>query len=214
MSKSKLLEGFSEKECGIILSQMNPRYKQFSKDEVLFQDGDKVNYVGIVCSGKITTAKLDHEGNASLLYILEPPKLLGLEIAATPSQISSIIATTAEDASVVMFSYGELTTQDRLPMETRNRIMHNMLTLLANENMRRMYKIDLLCHKSLRERILTYLRFVARKKGTSSSFTIPFNRDQLAQYLNVNRSALSHELALMQREELISFKKNKFTLYI
>jgi len=113
-----------------------------------------------------------------------------------------------------MFPYSELTTDDRLSTEFRNKLMYNMLTLLANENMRRMYKIELLCQKSLRERVLTYLRFVARKKGTSSSFTIPFNREQLAQYLNVNRSALSHELSLMQQEGLISFKKNCFTLHI
>jgi CRP-like cAMP-binding protein len=212
--QSKLFEGFSPKDCETILSQVNPRYKSFLKNEVLIQDGDTVNYVGIVCSGKIITAKLDYEGNASLLYMLEPPKLFGLEVAATPTQISSITVTSLEDTWVAMFPYTELTTEDRLSNEFRNKLMYNMLTLLANENMRRMYKIELLCHKSLRERVLTYLRFVARKKGTPSSFTIPFNRDQLAQYLNVNRSALSHELALMQQEGLITFIKNKFTLHI
>ncbi len=212
--QSKLFEGFSPKDCETILSQVNPRYKSFLKNEVLIQDGDTVNYVGIVCSGKIITAKLDYEGNASLLYMLEPPKLFGLEVASTPTQISSITVTSLEDTWVAMFPYTELTTEDRLSNEFRNKLMYNMLTLLANENMRRMYKIELLCHKSLRERVLTYLRFVARKKGNPSSFTIPFNRDQLAQYLNVNRSALSHELALMQQDGVISFNKNRFTLHI
>jgi CRP-like cAMP-binding protein len=212
--QSKLFEGFSPKDCETILSQVNPRYKSFLKNEVLIQDGDTVNYVGIVCSGKIITAKLDYEGNASLLYMLEPPKLFGLEVAATPTQISSITVTSLEDTWVAMFPYSELTTDDRLSTEFRNKLMYNMLMLLANENMRRMYKIELLCQKSLRERVLTYLRFVAKKKGTSDYFTIPFNRDQLAQYLNINRSALSHELALMQQDGVISFNKNRFTLHI
>ncbi|MGI6686229.1 MAG: Crp/Fnr family transcriptional regulator [Bacillota bacterium] len=214
MRRTKLFDGFSPKDCETILSIVKPNYKSFLKNEVLIQDGDMVNYVGLVCSGKIITAKLDYEGNASLLYMLEPPKTFGLEIAATPTQISSITVTGAEATTVAIFPYTELTTEGRLSNEFRNKIMNNMLTLLANENMRRMYKIELLCHKSLRERVLTYLRFVARKKGTPSSFTIPFNRDQLAQYLNVNRSALSHELALMQQEGLITFFKNKFTLHI
>ncbi|MEL7565264.1 MAG: Crp/Fnr family transcriptional regulator [Dehalobacterium sp.] len=214
MMQSKLFEGFTPKDCETILSLINPRYKSFLKNEFLIQDGDRVDYVGVICSGKIVTAKLDYEGNARLLYMLEPPKLFGLEIAATPTQISSITVTSMEDTSVALFSYAKLTTEGMLSSEFCNRLMHNMLTVLANENMKRMYKIDLLCHKSLRERVLTYLRFIAQKKGTTSSFTIPFNRDQLAQYLNVNRSALSHELGLMQREGLISFNKNKFTLYV
>jgi CRP-like cAMP-binding protein len=214
MRQTKLFEGFSLKDCENIISIVKPHYKSFLKNEVLIQDGDTVDYVGIVCNGKIITAKLDYEGNASLLYMLEPPKIFGLEVAATPTQISSITVTSIEDTWVAMFPYSELTTDDRLSTEFRNKLMYNMLTLLANENMRRMYKIELLCQKSLRERVLTYLRFVARKKGTSSSFTIPFNREQLAQYLNVNRSALSHELSLMQQEGLISFKKNCFTLHI
>lgn len=214
MMQSKLFEGFKTKDCETVLSLINPRFKSLLKNEVLIQDGDKVDYVGVVCNGKIVTAKLDNEGNASLLYMLEPPKLFGLEIAATPTQISSITVTAIEDTLVALFSYAKLTIGGSLSGEFRNKLMHNMLTVLANENMRRMYKIDLLCHKSLRERILTYLRFVAQKTGAVSSFIIPFNRDQLAQYLNVNRSALSHELSLMQQEGLISFKKNNFTLHV
>jgi CRP-like cAMP-binding protein len=172
-----------------------------------------VDYVGIVGKGKVASAKLDYEGNASLLYMLEPPKLFGLEIAATPTQISSITVTGVEDSMVILFPYGGLTSGRGLSGRFQNKLMQNMLTIVANENMRRMYKIELLCQKSLRERILTYLRFQSGKKG-SSSFTIPFNRDQLAQYLNVNRSALSHELSLMQRQGLISFFKNQFQLHI
>lgn len=161
------------------------------------------------------TAKLDYEGNANILYILEPPKLFGLEIAATPSQISSTTVTCAEDKlsvrlksdtevswpaqQLISIAAFHLSTEGKLASEFRNKIMYNMLTLLANENMRKMYKIELLCHKSLRERVLTYLRFVAQRTKNSTSFTIPFTREQLAQYLNVNRSALSHELALMQQ---------------
>ncbi len=212
MVRSKLFEGFSQKDCETIYSVATPKYKSFLKNEVLIHDGDTVNYIGIICSGKISIAKLDYEGNSSLLHILKPPQLFGLEIAATPSQISPLTVTSIEDTSVALFSYAKLTTEGRLPYEFCNRMMNNMLTLLANENMRRMYKNELLCYKSLRKRILTYLRFRARRNG-SSSFDIPFNRDQLAQYLNVNRSALSHELGLLRKEGQISFNKNKFTLH-
>lgn len=213
MKQSSLFEGFSLEDCAAIHSLLQPKCKSFQKDQVLIYDGDKVDYVGLVCRGKVVTAKLDYEGNASLLYVLEPPKLFGLEIAATPTQVSSITAISTEESEVVFFPYADLTTNSKLSEAFRNRLMQNMLTVLANENMRRMYKIEVLSKKKLRERILTYLRFQARKKG-NFTFFIPFNREQLAQYLNVNRSALSHELSLMQHEGLISFSKNKFTLHV
>ena len=212
MKESKLFEGFSLEDCQTIYSLLEPKSKLLAKDQILIQDGDRVDYVGMICKGKIVTAKLDYEGGAGLLYVLEPPKLFGLEIAATPSQISSITVTSAEESEVVCFPYADLTTGQKLPEDFRNKLMQNMLTVLANENMRRMYKIEVLGKRKLRDRILTYLRFQARKKG-SMTFSIPFNREQLAQYLNVNRSALSHELSLMQQEGLISFTRNRFTLH-
>lgn len=214
LQESKLFLGLSPEDCESLFVLTPPIFKIFHKDEVIIQDGDLVDYVGILCQGKISTAKIDYEGNTSLHYILDPPKIFGLEIAATPSQISSMTVTALEDAAVALFAYGDFTTNRKGTDDYCNQVLVNMLTLLANENMRRMYKIELLCNKSLRERILTYLRFVARKKGNRDVFTIPFNREQLAQYLNVNRTALSHELSLMRQEGLIDFKKNKFVLFI
>lgn len=212
MKESKLFEGFSFEDCATVHSLLKPRCKSFLKDEILVHDGDRVDYVALVLRGKIYTAKLDNEGNASLLYILEPPKLFGLEIAATPTQISSITVSSAEKSEVIFFTYADLTTNERLPAVFRNKLMHNMLSILANENMRRLYKIEFLSKKTLRERILAYLRFQAQKAG-KLTFAIPFNREQLAQYLNVNRSALSHELSLMAKDGLISFSRNRFILH-
>ena len=91
-------------------------------------------------------------------------------------------------------------------------VLGHLLTLISNANMKREYRLAILSQKGLRERVLTYLTMQTAKRHTDT-FTIPFSREELASYLCVNRSALSHELSLMQREGLISFRKNVFTLH-
>ncbi len=86
-----------------------------------------------------------------------------------------------------------------------------MLILIANENIKKEYRLAILSQNGLRERITAYLSMQARRRG-ETSFSIPFSRDEMASFLCVNRSALSHELSLMQQEGLITFRKNTFTL--
>ena len=98
-----------------------------------------------------------------------------------------------------------------IPEEARRRIQDRLLVLLAHENMRKEYRLAILSRKGLRERIMTYLTMQANKRHTPT-FTVPFNREEMASFLCVNRSALSHELSLMQAEGILSFRRNEFTL--
>ncbi|WP_412523920.1 Crp/Fnr family transcriptional regulator [Clostridium sp. JS66] len=90
-------------------------------------------------------------------------------------------------------------------------MMKNILKTIAHENIRRYYKIEILSRKSIRERILIYLT-IQQKMNKADTFFIPFNREQLAEYLCVNRSALSHELSLMQKDGILETKRNKITI--
>ena len=87
-----------------------------------------------------------------------------------------------------------------------------MLALVANENMKKEYRLAILSQKGLRERIVAYLTMQANRRRRQT-FAISFSREEMASFLCVNRSALSHELSLMEREGLISFRKNVFTLH-
>jgi len=86
-----------------------------------------------------------------------------------------------------------------------------LLTLLSHESVRKEYRLAILARRGLRERVMTYLTMQAQKRG-AASVTIPFSREELASFLCVNRSALSHELSCMARDGLITFHKNRFTL--
>ena len=83
--------------------------------------------------------------------------------------------------------------------------------MISHDNIKKEYRLAILAQKGLRERIMTYLTMQADKRG-SRKIKIPFSRDELASFLCVNRSALSHELSLMQQEGIIRFRKNEFEL--
>lgn len=211
MARAKLFAAFTFEECEAIHALTKPSSRNYLKNEIIINEGDYVDFIGIIQRGQIVSKRMDLQGNVSLQSILEPFQLFGFEIAATPTKISPLRLKCLSDSTVLIFKYSDLISKDILPEKYRLKIMDNLVTLLANENMRRMYKIELLCQKSLRERIVMYLRFMAQKAG-SEAFTIPFDRSQLAQYLNVNRSALSTELSHMKSEGLIQFDKNKFII--
>ena len=98
-----------------------------------------------------------------------------------------------------------------LPEDCRQEVLHQLLTLISQENMKKEYRLAILSQRGLRDRIMTYLTMQADKRG-SRKIKIPFSRDELASFLCVNRSALSHELSLMQQEGIIRFRKNEFEL--
>jgi CRP-like cAMP-binding protein len=98
-----------------------------------------------------------------------------------------------------------------LPEAIRLTVFSRLLALLSQENMKKEYRFAILSRKGLRERILTYLTMQSNKRGTAD-VTIPFSREEMASYLCVNRSALSHELSRMRQEGILEFRKNRFTL--
>ncbi len=207
--QSKLFEGFSRLDCKIMYSLLQPRWMNFSKNEVIVNEGDIVDFIGIVRIGRIISAKFDYEGNVNLMEILECPMSLCTEVVFTTSRISPITITSAEDSTILVFSYARF--MESLPDKYRVKMLNNINHILANDNVRKMYKINVLSKKSLRDKILMYL-YLMKKKTGKSSFEIRMNREQFAQYLCVNRSALSHELAIMRKEGLISFNKDMFTI--
>ena len=90
-------------------------------------------------------------------------------------------------------------------------LQRNLLTILSDGNLRKHYRLAILAQRGLRDRVLVYLTMQAERRGTPT-FRIPFSREELAAFLCVNRSALSHELSRMEAEGLIRFRKNEFTL--
>ena len=185
--------------------------REYASGQFLFSPQQKVERLGVVVSGTVNLMHIFADGSYSLMSSLSTGKILGADLVCTGSRMAPYHAAAVSPVRVLYFPAALFLEPGRLPEALRLKILNRLLVLIANQNMQKEYRLAILARKGLRERIVTYLTMQAAKRGTDS-FTIPFSREELAAFLCVNRSALSHELSQMQQEGLIVFRKNRFTL--
>ena len=181
------------------------KIQDYGKGQQLLHEGDTIGQLGIVLEGEVRIVRIDMDGNERLFQKLIPSCMLGADIVCTPSRQSPYSAYCSQDAKVWFFDW--MPGHEKWEEELERRLME----FIANENVRKFYRIDILSTKSVRRRVLKYLRIQCRKRG-SNTVEIPYSREELANYLCVNRSVLSDELGRMQEEGIITFRKNRFTL--
>jgi CRP-like cAMP-binding protein len=205
----KIFQGFTRKELSEIFPMLDARFLSLKKNAVLIHADELVDYVGVVLRGELAVTKEDICGIPNLIQKVSPKEILAVETACTPSRISPVKITCTQDAQIMTFPYALLSKPGVLPDKYRCLILKNILDIMADSHMRQLNKIELLSRKSLRGRIMLYLAFQA-KTSMSNTFQIPLDREEMATYLCVDRSALSRELGRMQKEGLIRFHKNSF----
>lgn len=182
-----------------------------AKNAAIIQYQEKVEHFSIVLSGRIQTLHYFEDGSYSICHVLRPGGVIGVDLLWTGSRTAPYSAVAAEDSLIVRFPASLLENGGALDERCRLQVLERVLALISLDNMRKEYRLSILSRKGLRERILTYLTMQGAKRRTAT-FTIPFTREELASFLCVNRSAMCHELSLMQQEGLITFRKNEFTL--
>lgn len=204
---------FRELTEEIIESQVLPAGEiwEYAKNSTLISAQETVDWFAVILQGRIQIEQIFADGERSLMNTLRSPAILGADMIFTRSQHSPYFAVAPEDVKLIAFQNRWLTDDSDLPAEIKLSILKQLTTLISHENMRKFYRIAILSQKGLRNRVLTYLTMQSAKRD-STTFSIPFNREELAAFLCVNRSALSHELSLMEQEGFIKVKKNLFTV--
>lgn len=210
MLESRLFVGFTSKECNQFIEFAKPTTKKLNKEEVLCDEGAVVDGFGILMSGRLKGAKYRYNGALDLVEIYTKNDIINLEIACTPTRKSPVQLSAMEDSEILLFSHNIIKDTDKHDHKW-HKVQNNIVQILANENVKKMYKIDVLYKKALRERIMVFLRHMEARLERDE-FHIRMDREQFAQYLGVNRSALSHELSKMRKEGIIEFKKDYFKL--
>lgn len=211
ISRARIFEQLNRQQIENVWSVLSPRKKELKKGDLFIEDGQHVSFCGIVESGELSANKLYADGYLSLLLKFVPSYTIGADIAATKKRISSYFVTALTDSVVWIMDYDKIARPGSLPEAERLLMMESILALIAGENIRKMNKIEIISRKGIRDRILTYLTL---ESGfyQSTEFDIPFNREEMADFLCLNRSKLSHELSLMQQEGLIKYRKNHFKI--
>lgn len=185
--------------------------ERYTKGEMLIHAQQKIDDIKILISGKVNILYYYEDGSYSLATTETPPRVLALDLIATRSRRSPYFAVASEDSVVFSVPSGLILKPGEMPEPERQTILNNFLIMLSHLHMQKEKHLMALSRNGLRDRIMTYLSLQAQWKK-SHCFEIPFSREEMAAYLCVNRSALSHELSLMRKEGLIDFSKNHFVL--
>lgn len=212
VSRSRLFDGISPEEIKTLLTCISPVRRRYAKQEMIWQEGIQIQTVGLVMCGKVLMLRDDFWGNRSILGEALPGELFGESFACLPEQSAMVSVLAAEESEILFMEMHHIITICPQACTFHNRLIQNLMYILAEKNIMLSRKIDHLSRRTMREKLLAYLSYQAQVQGTST-FEIPFNRQQLADYLSVDRSALSQELGRMKRDGLIDFMRSKFTLY-
>lgn len=206
LKKTGLFDKLSDRECTLLFNMLAIGEKTYSKREIIVHEGSEVQHLFVVKKGKVIGEKFHIEGETNLLNVYEEGEVMGLEAASSISKTSPLTYTADTEVTVIMIDIASI-----LSCPLKEIILENIIHLLSDISIRQMYKIQVISKHGLRDRIMAHLLIMQRKRNTEV-FDIRMSQEQLAQYLCVNRSALSYELNKMKKEGLIDFKKSKFKI--
>ena len=212
LQTTSLFRGLNTEEIRQILTCLGSHETSFSKDAVIFRGGDTVTEVGLILEGSVNVIAYHYWGGSSIFGHAEKGRLFGEAYAAIPGKELLCDVKAAEDSRILFMNMDRLLTTCTKNCGPHQRIIRNLLQISASNTLAQITRMMHTAPRTIRERLLSYLSEQAALNG-SPSFTIPFSRRQLADYLGVDRSALSNELSKMRKENLLSFRKNEFTLH-
>lgn len=211
LKSCRLFQGMGDREMVQALGCLSARERRYQKGDFLLSLGSPAGETGMVLSGSALVIREDYWGNRSILSIVGPGELLVEAFAGSAGHPLPVSVQAAEKTAALLINTGRLLTHgcDRCPLKAR--LIRNMLDILMDEHHKLLSKIEDSTQRTTREKLMSYLSRQALDAG-SEHFTIPFNRQVLADYLGVDRSALSREMGNMAREGLIAYERNTFRL--
>lgn len=210
ISKTALFDGIPIEAVRKIIEESEAFTKIYEKGEFIFYTGNVLKNMGLVLSGKVIIEKSDIFGTRSIISEASAGHIFA-EVYACSDSEPLMVDAVAYDRSEIMFLNPESLINSSVSHEYSRSIIKNLLNIIASKNLSLTRKINDISPKTIRERLISYLSFQSQLNG-SREFFIPFNRQQLADYLCVDRSALSNEISKMQHDGLIISEKNKFLI--
>lgn len=193
-----------------LLSCLDARTTQWKKGSFIISPDDIVDNVGIMLCGQLHIIKESSQGDRMIISTVSPGDMFA-EALCFAGNVRSPISVVAEtDAKIILFSYKNMLRTCGEFCEFHRKLNENMMRVLASKNLHLQSRIDILSNKTLRSKIMSYLLSQLKREG--ELFTIPFNREELADFLCIDRSALSRELGRMKKEGIIDFWKNQFRI--
>lgn len=206
-----LFEKMDNEELSMLLDCLKPRIRKFSKNDIANVAGEPFEGIGVVLSGQAAVVKESAAGNRIILAMLKPGDLFGEMAAFSGSSKwpATVIAQTA--CSIMYIPPDKIIGQCERACQSHRTLIMNMLGILSKKALTLSRKLEYLSIKSMRGRIANFLLEQYKKTG-QTTFLLPMNRNELADFLNVSRPSLSREMCKMRDEELIDFHRSSVQL--
>lgn len=211
IKNSPVFFGMNDEELKGLLECFNARVRKYEKEEMIIRQGDMITNIYLILDGEVNIEKDSYWGRRIIISHLTRNDNLALSFVGSKNVESSIDAITTKDTLVLILSYEKCTSMCQNACTRHKVLINNLFKILSKENIELIQKIENVSQKTIRDKLLTYLSNEAQKQH-SNSFDIHFNRQDLADYLNVDRSAMSFELSKLQKEGLLEYNKNHFVL--
>lgn len=211
LKRTMMFSGVSGDDIASMLGCLGARLYTYKKGEYVLRQGEHLNDITVLVEGGLHIQKDDYWGNRSILGNIAVGEMFGEAYAAPESGalLNDVIA--VEDSAVIFFDVKRVLTTCPSACRFHSMVVQNMFFAISEKNRRLVQKLGHMSQRTTREKLISYLSEEAKKQN-SSSFVIPFNRQQLADFLSVDRSAMSNELCKMRDEGLLIFNKNCFEL--
>ena len=210
---SQLFSGVSEEELTAMLSCLKAESREFPKDAFLLRAGDTAESIGLVLSGSVLVIQEDIWGNRNILSKAGPGQTFAAAFACAPGSRLNVSVVAEAPVTAMFLNVKRILTVCPSACTHHSRIIRNLLGELAGKNLRFSEKLTHMGQRTTRAKLMSYFSAEAQRLGRYE-FDIPFSRQQLADYLGVERSGLSLELGKMRSEGLLDFQKNHFVLKV
>ena len=208
---SRLFAGVSRGELEAMLVCLGARTAHYARGSEILRTGEQIRCLGLVLSGTVHVLREDFWGNRNILTAAGPGEVFGESYACLPEKTTPIRASAAEPAEVLLLEVRRVLTTCPSACAFHARVIRNLLEVLAVKNLAMNEKLIHLTQRTTRDKLLSYLSACSARAG-SPEFEIPYNRQQLADYLSVDRSAMSAELSRLRAQGILECHKNRFRL--
>ncbi len=212
LCRTPLFQNCTQEEAQAVIDYLGAAVRRYKKGAIIYASGADVDHIGLVLAGMAQIERTDAWGDRVILHAVEPGGVFAVACACIPGQPLLVSVTAYSDCEVLFLDVPKLLYPAATGIDAaRNKVVANLLTISARMRLQLVRRSFHTASKTIRGRVMSYLSEQAELQH-SSQVTIPFDRQQMADYLELDRSALSKELGRMRRDGLLEFRKNVFTL--
>ncbi len=195
-----------------MLPCLGAKAERFEKKFTVIAEGSPARHIGIILSGSVQIIRMDYYGNRSIVSTAGPSEIICEAFACAEVSAVPVSIVASEDCTILLIESNRMMHTCDNSCGFHQQLIFNLMKDLAAKNLQFHRKLEITAMRTTREKLLAYLSQEERKAG-SNRFTIPFDRQALADYLEVDRSGLSAEISKLRKEGVLESRKNEFTLF-